>query len=463
MNKPQTQKNSGRLTSGPIGSILFKMSVGLLGGHIAMVIFNSTDTYFVSQLGTNKLAAMAFTFPVVMVLMNTTFGLGIGTGALVSRSAGSGDEETVRRYTIHACILNFIIAIVLSQTCLYFRHSIFSLLGADQETVKLVNRYMVPWFLGFPLFAIPMTFNNSLRAIGDVKTPTLIMMSAAFMNLALDPILIFGLGPVPHLGLQGAAFATIGSRLFTVVAVVYIANKRLHLFGKGSHLHLSLFFKSTKNLLKIGIPAISSLLLFPVAINIVTRIIAINGNTAVAAYGAGGRIDMIAFLPIFALSNSLLPFYGQNLGAGYIDRIRKAHNNSIVFALFWGALMTLLYWSLRPVICDIFASDAETHAYMSSYIFWAPIGFFGANIIIMSFSELNGLHKPGYSTLMSVMRSMILMVLPAILGNYLYGAVGVFISIAVGTILGAGVSFFLVKYCINSLDKTNSVKNNMPV
>lgn len=453
----------GRLTNGSVGSTLFKMAVGLLGGHIAMVIFNSTDTYFVSQLGTNKLAAMAFTFPVVMVLMNTSFGLGIGTGALVSRSAGSGDEESVRRYTIHACILNFFIAILLSQTCLYFRHSIFGLLGADAETVELVNRYMVPWFLGFPLFVIPMTFNNSLRAIGDVKIPTLIMMTAAFMNLALDPIFIFGLGPIPHLGLRGAAFATIGSRLFTVIAVVYIANKRLHLFGKGSHLHLNLFFKSAKNLLKLGIPAMSSLLLFPLAINIITRIIALDGNAAVAAYGAGSRIDTMAFLPIFSLGNALLPFYGQNLGAGYINRIKKAHKNSLVFGLVWGLLMMVLYWGLRPTICDIFAKDAETHRYLASYLFWAPIGFFGANTIIMSFSELNGLHKPGYSTLMSIMRSMILMVIPAFIGNHFYGAIGVFISMAAGTILGAGVSFFLVAHCIHGLEKTTSQGNNMPV
>ncbi|MBN2069347.1 MAG: MATE family efflux transporter [Opitutales bacterium] len=456
MNSDHKNSTGGRLTTGAVGPTLVRMALGLLGGHAAMIAFNATDTYFVSQLGHNELAAMAFTFPVIMVLLNMVFGLGIGTGAMVAKATGEGNPDLARRYTIHACVINLCLAISLSAIGLLSKRWIFMFLGADEETLKLVNEYMVPWFLGFPFFVIPMTINNALRALGEVKYPTIIMSTAAFLNFLLDPLLIFGLGKFPGFGLQGAALATIGSRFFTLFAVLYIAEKRLQLISV-RNFEVPLIFKSAKALLRIGIPAMSSLLLFPIAINIVTGIVARSGNAAVAAYGAGGKIDMLAYLPIFALSNALLAFYGQNLGAGKYERIREGHRLSMRFALCWGLLMACMYIFLRHPLAGIFAKDAETYNYLISYMLWAPMGFFGANIIILGFSELNGLHKPLMSTAMSVMRSFGLVVIPAFIGQHLFGAVGVFAAQGMGTIGGGIVCFVIVNYSIKSLSKGTAV------
>mgnify|MGYP001434977742 FL=1 len=214
--------NKLSVTQGPIGRTLIKMLLGMLVGHVAMTVFNLTDTYFVAQLGTEPLAAMSFTFPIIFTIMSVIFGLGIGTSSVISQAIGKGDFHQAQRLTTHALYLAVLVSIVLSALGLIFTEDIFYAMGARDEVLRLTKLYMHIWFWGMPLVTIPMMGNNALRATGDTGTAGMIMGGGAMVNLILDPIMIFGLLGFPKWGIAGAAIATLFGRGFALVSSLWV-------------------------------------------------------------------------------------------------------------------------------------------------------------------------------------------------------------------------------------------------
>ncbi len=226
------------------------MMVGIIG----MVMFNLVDTYFVGRLGKLHLAAMSFTFPVVMVLQSIALGLGIGASAVIARAIGEGDHHRVQRLTTDSLMLSFIIVVVFVVIGLATIEPLFRLLGAGEELLPLIKSYMRIWYIGVAFVVIPMVGNSAIRATGDTVTPSIIMLIAIAVNLGLDPLLIFGIGPFPRLELAGAAIATVIARATTMtisLLVLYFREKMIVLKMPS----LKEGIDSWKKILYIALPA----------------------------------------------------------------------------------------------------------------------------------------------------------------------------------------------------------------
>ncbi len=199
---------SARLIDGPVSETLRRMTIPMIIAIFAMIAFNLTDTYFVSRLGTTPLAAMSFTFPLVFIINTITLGIGSGGGAVIARAIGAGDTDRVRRLTTDLLTLSLLLVAVMVTIGLLTIKPVFTLLGATEETLPLIRQYIAIWYSGVIFVVIPMVGNAAIRATGDTKTPSNIMLFAFGVNLVLDPLLIFGIGPFPRLELAGAAIAT---------------------------------------------------------------------------------------------------------------------------------------------------------------------------------------------------------------------------------------------------------------
>ena len=181
----------------------------MLIGIAAIVLFNVVDTFWVGQLGAAELAAMSFTFPVVMVVFSVSMGIGIGATAVIARALGHGDEDQVRRLTTDALLLANVAVTAVAIGGLLTMDPLFRALGADEATLVLIRQYMVPWYLGVGFLVIPMVGNSAIRATGDTKTPSYVMLVTGLVNAVLDPFLIFGWG---HLTQRvGQAVAALGA------------------------------------------------------------------------------------------------------------------------------------------------------------------------------------------------------------------------------------------------------------
>jgi len=435
-------KNQIDLLKDPVPQTLKKMTVPMIYGMILLMAFNLVDTFFVSLLGTQPLAAISFTFPITFTVISLTIGLGIGTAAVIGKLLGVGDKESAKNNATSSLYLSALIVAVLSLIGYLFIDEIFLLLGASKETLPLIHDYMDIWFLGSVCLIGPMIGNAILRAEGDTKTPSIIMGGAGLINAVLDPILIFGFGPVPAMGIEGAAIATLISWLFgTALVLNILARKRKIIHSKPFPFHV--FISSCKSILKIGLPAAGANMLTPIAAAILTAIAATFGEEAVAAFGVGSRIESIASIVILALSMTLPAFISQNFGADKMERVKASYITAIKFVMFWQILIHIVLVLLAPYISEVFAKEKEVADLIVLFIWILPLGYGLQGIIILTNSSFNALHKPMITLMLSVIRLFVCYVPAAYLGSVLFGLTGFFIGGVVGNLLMAFISYYL--------------------
>ncbi|MFT6399817.1 MAG: putative MATE family efflux protein [Bradymonadia bacterium] len=408
---------------------MLEMAAPTLLGIAAIVLFNVVDTFWVGKIGAAELAAMTFTFPVVMIVFSVSMGIGIGTTAVIARALGHGGEDEVRRLTTDALLLANATVIVLALLGLATINPLFRLLGADESTLVLIRQYMVPWYLGVGLLVIPMVGNSALRATGDTKTPSFIMLTAALVNAVLDPFLIFGWGPFPQLGLTGAALSTVASYAGAFVVAIWVLAKRERLIAF-ERPRLVEVLKSWRRILYIGLPAAATNMLAPVSAGLLTRMVAEYGELSVAAYGVGTRIEGLATIGLGALSTAVTPFVAQNLGAGKCDRIREAIRFGVKAALVWGACVALLLAVVAKPISAIFNSEAEVVDSATAYLLFVPLSYGMLGVAQLVGTSLNALNKPLQASSLVGTRLVVLAVPLALLGAHFAGLHGLFAGIA---------------------------------
>lgn len=428
------------LLSGDVFLTLKEMTIPMIYGMVLLMTFNLIDTFFVSLLGTQPLAAISFTFPITFTVISLFIGLGIGTSAVLSKLLGKGDVALAKCYATSALYLSSIIVLVLAFLGYCFNEQIFTLLGAEPELIPLILQYMDIWFIGCITLMGPMVGNAILRASGDTKTPSIIMGSAGLINALLDPILIFGFGPIPALGMQGAAIATLISWFCGTGLALYILAHHKKL------IHTQLpsverFIIASKSILKIGLPAAGANMLTPVASAILTAIAAGFGNAAVAAFGVGTRIESIACLVVLAMSMTLPAFIGQNFGAGNMTRVKEAYLTAIKFVLGWQIAIYILLIIFAPYIAAAFADEVEVKQAIELFLWVLPLAYGLQGVIILTNSSLNALHKPLSALVLSIIRLFVCYVPLAYIGSLSFGLSGFFIGAALGNVIMSAISF----------------------
>ena len=418
-------RTAPKLTQKPVLPTLFAMAVPMLGGTFAMNAFNLTDTWFVAQLGTLPLAAMGFSFPVVMFLTSITRGLGTGATAVVAHALGRHEHEAAQRITTHTLILAAFVVIAVSAGGLLTIDPLFTMLGADQSVLPLIREYMTIWYLGVMFMVFPMMAGDIIRATGDTASPSLIMVISSVLNMILDPIMIFGWWGFPALGIRGAALATLLSRAVSCFAVLWILSQRHQLLAWRLPRRQAMF-ASWKEVLNIGLPSSFSSILMPLSGAVITRIVAQYGEAAVAACGAASRIEMFAFMIPMTLGVSLVPFVAQNYGAKRLDRVRDAQRYSYSFAFVFGIVIAVSFMIFSGHLALLFSHDQAVIEVLTRYLFIIPIGYGMMEIHRYCGFFLNGIKKPLHSTGVNVMRVLGLLIPFSLAGGALFGIEGVF-------------------------------------
>jgi len=445
MTKPNTEKQNIKqvnLLEDPVANTLKRMTIPMIYGMVLLMTFNLVDTFFVGLLGTQPLAAISFTFPVTFTVLSLTIGLGIGTSAVIAKFLGKKDTKSAKNSATAAMYLAAIIVACLSLIGYFITDPLFTLLGAQPSLLPLIHQYMDIWYIGSVCLIGPMIGNAVLRASGDTKTPSMIMGSAGLINAILDPIFIFGLGPVPAMGIQGAAIATLISWLFGLGFVLYILTKKNDLIHTRL-LPIKELLSACRDILKIGLPAAGANMLTPVAAAIMTAIVAGYGESAVAAFGVGSRIESIACLIVLALSMTLPPFISQNFGAGQLQRVEEAYKVSIKFILVWQTFIYAVLAVCAHWIASAFAQEAEVADLIKLFIWILPLGYGLQGIVILTNSSFNALHKPMIALGLSVVRLFVCYLPLAYLGSLAYGLAGFFVGALLGNVLMAMISYRL--------------------
>jgi putative MATE family efflux protein len=428
------------LTTGPVAAHLRRQGTPFALGLVAIFSFEAADLFFISRLGDAPLAAVSFTMPVIWLIYGIGIGFEAGAASCVSRAIGRKDDGQARRLTTDTLVLATGVALLLALAGLGLIGPLFSLLGATPELMPLISDYMTLWYWVAPLDMALWTSLASIRARGNTLLESKVITAAALLNLALDPIFIFGLFGFPRLEIQGAALATLVSNAIMLSFTLVYLSRRLKVYASPL-VPLRTMVDSWKHMLHIGIPAMMTNAIIPISSGIVVALIAAYGVDAVAGFGIAMRIEPIFLIPFYALSAVSSPFFGQNFGSGEIGRLQEARRVITRFCLGFGlALAVFLALIAQPLAA--WFSETEEIRYVAVNYLWIVAASYGAYGLVMSVNAaFNGMGKPLPGVVISTCRVIVVFLPLAFLGRHLLGLEGLFVATLLSNLLMGAVAF----------------------
>ena len=276
------------LARGPIGQHMVRSAIRMAWGLMATFGFGIADGLFVARLGTEPLAAVTLTGPVIGLVYGLTFGIGIGVASVVSRGIGGGDFHKVQRAVVDSLLLGVVMVLLLMVVGLMTIEPLFRAIGGNDNTMPFVYYYMEVWYWGVFTVVVPFMSMNAIRATGDMKAASRILTWPAVANVALDPLFIFGWGPVPRMEVQGAAIATVLAQVLAFgIAVFTLYRKDLITFLRP---RVEEILDSWKRVLHVGGPACATELVMPVVFSFIMVFLAGFGDEALAGFGVASKI-----------------------------------------------------------------------------------------------------------------------------------------------------------------------------
>lgn len=428
------------MLTGHPGSVVLKMSLPMIVVSLSIVAFNLIDTYFVGRLGSLELAAMSYTLPVKLISGSLAMGIGIGTSSSVSGALGAGDRSSARRHVSNAHLLALAVSVALALLGLATIQPFFRMLGATDVIIPFIRRYVTIWYLGLPFVIVPLVGHNVIQSTGDTRTPAMILVLALALNVILDPILIFGLGPIPSLGIGGAALGTVLARGATALIVVRVLVRRERLVTRhiGSLVNV---LRGWVHILYVGIPAAAINLLQPVSIGFVTRLISGFGAAAVAGFGVATRLESFGIVFMMALSMVFTPFAGSNHGAGTPERVRSGFRFGALYCLLWGIMVFAVFMVVAEALASVFTNDGEIMSVTARYLRVLALSYAFQGTVLLASSALNGIRRPIEAFAISFLRLIVFYIPMAAVGRAIAGIDGIFWGIAFANFVSGLIAF----------------------
>lgn len=337
-------------------------------------VFAVVDIFFVSRLGDDAIAGVALTESLITIIYTTAMGLSIGVTAMVARRVGEGDEDGAARATVQAVLFGSTVSVVLAVGGVVWAEQLLVLMGASPETVAAALGYTRVMLGGNIVIFLLFLLNAAFRGAGDAAIAMRVLWLANGLNIVLDPCLIFGLGPFPELGLQGAAIATTIGRGSAVLVQLYT------LFRLGGRLRVAAHHITVQLSLMVRLVRLSATGTFQTFIGMASwiglvRITAEFGAEALAGYAIAIRVILFALLPAWGLSNAAATMVGQGLGANDPDRAEAAVWVAAKMDLIFLTVVGAVFVAFAPGIVSLFGGTGDASAYAITCLRIVAAGF----------------------------------------------------------------------------------------
>jgi putative MATE family efflux protein len=345
-------------TRGSLSRAVWLLAVPMVLEMVMESTFAIVDVYFVAQLGEDAVAAVGLTEAMLTLVYALGIGLAVAATALVARRIGEKNPQGAVRAATSALALGVVIGVVIGIPAAFFPHELLRLMDASPRVIEAGSGY-TRWILGCNVVVMLLHLGNGvLRGAGDAALAMKTLALANGVNIVLDPLLIFGWGPIPALGLEGAAIATVIGRSVGVAFQFWALRGgvgRLALRGPAFRVEPTM----VRELLRLSAGTVGQFLIATSSWVLLMRIVAPFGEAALAGYTIAIRIVVFAFMPAWGLSNAAATLVGQNLGAGQPDRAERSVWLTGLYTMGFLALVTVVFLALAPQLVGIFTTDPE--------------------------------------------------------------------------------------------------------
>ncbi|ROT98646.1 MATE family efflux transporter [Histidinibacterium lentulum] len=411
------------------------MTLGIFG----VLSIGLADAIFLGRLGGAPLAAIGFIFPVITAISSLSIGLAAGTNAAVSQAIGRGDgERTEHRLAVHAVGFGTAMACLVALAVWALHDPLFRLLGASDDVRTEIRGYMPLWALSFPFLVALMQTQAVFRAHGNGLVAGTVMFGSAVVNIALDPLFIFGWGPVPGMGTEGAALATLLARVLAfAAALTYAIRKDFLHWPRHPFEELG---ASIRQITRVGLPAAMSNAINPAGMAAVTAAVAVVGTTAVAGFGAATRVQSLALVPLMALSAGIGPVVGQNWGADRPDRAARGLALCFVFCGVYGLGIGAVLFLFAGPIGALIASDGEAAEFCAAYLRVVGWTLAGYGMLVTANAAMNARDRALWSMSLSLGRIALVYLPFAWAGVSLMGYGGIVAAAAAANLAGGAAA-----------------------
>jgi len=338
------------LLDGPILGTLARLALPIVLANLLQTAYQLTDTYWVGRLGGEAVAAVSISFPVLFLIIALGGGLGVAGSVLVSQYTGAGEPQRVNRVAGQTLLLVVIVSTLLSVGGYLAAPSLMRLMGAGPDILADASRYLQVSFIGTLFMFGFFVYQSIMRGIGEVRVPVFIVLATVLLNLVLDPLFIFGWGPVPRLGVAGAAWATVGTQaVATLIGWSHLLGGRYGVHVTSADLRPD--WMTVRLIWRLGLPASLEQSTRALGLVALTFLVATFGTQTLAAYGIGTRILAFVIIPALGLSMATAALVGQNIGAGQRERAEAiARLAAAVAFVVLEAVGVLCFFYAVPII-----------------------------------------------------------------------------------------------------------------
>lgn len=408
----------------PILPLLTSMALPMVVSMLVNSLYNIVDSFFVARISEDAMTALSLVYPIQNFVNAAAIGFGVGMNALIAFHLGAGEKDRASTAATHGLALSAVHGLVLMVGCIAALPAFLGLFTRDPAVLDLGVRYGTIVFLFSVVIMLGLAFEKIFQAVGRMKVTMAALISGCLTNILLDPVMIFGLGPVPAMGIAGAALATgIGQVVsLAVYLVVYAVAPPPVRLGRA---WLRPDLRLDARLYAIGVPAILNLALPSLLVSVLNSLLAAFSQSYVVILGIYYKLQTFLYLPASGIVQGMRPIIGYNYGAREYGRVRKIFSTTLVMCAAIMLLGTLLCLAGAEPLIALFTDNPETVALGGQALRILCAGFLVSTVSVAASGALEGLGKGAQSLIISLMRYVAVMIPAAFLLCRLMGPTGV--------------------------------------
>ena len=404
--------------------LLLSMSLPMVISMAVNSLYNIVDSYFVAKISENAMTALSLVFPIQNFINAVAIGFGVGINAMIAQYLGAGRRDKADETLTQGMVLAVIHGIVMMILCIIGIPYFLRLFTTDANVIALGVRYATIVFSFSVILSVNLTFEKMNQAIGNMKITMISLLIGCGLNIILDPMIIFGIGPFPKLGIAGAALATgFGQCVPIVIYIAAYLKRPKRVAFRREYLHLTR--EVTKRLYSIGVPAILNMALTSVLTTALNAILAAFSQTYVLVLGIYYKLQTFLYMPANGIIQGMRPLIGYNYGAGEHKRVEQLYRLTLLLNICIMTAGMILCLTIPGKLMGAFAENPQTIQNGVTALHIICFGFILSAVSVTACGALEGLGKGIPSLLISLSRYVVLIIPLAFIFSRFFGAAGV--------------------------------------
>ena len=408
----------------PIFPLLLSMSLPMVISMAVNSLYNIVDSYFVAKISEDAMTALSLVFPIQNFINAVAIGFGVGINAMIAQYLGAGRRDKADEALTQGMVLAVIHGIVMMILCIIGISYFLRLFTTDANVIALGVRYATIVFSFSVILSVNLTFEKMNQAIGNMKITMISLLIGCVLNIILDPMIIFGIGPFPELGIAGAALATgFGQCVPIVIYIAAYLKRPKRVAFRREYLHLTR--EVAKRLYSIGVPAILNMALTSVLTTALNAILAAFSQTYVLVLGIYYKLQTFLYMPANGIIQGMRPLIGYNYGAGEHKRVEQLYRLTLLLNICIMTAGMILCLTIPGKLMGAFAENPQTIQNGVIALHIICFGFILSAVSVTACGALEGLGKGIPSLLISLSRYVVLIIPLAFIFSRFFGAAGV--------------------------------------